>query len=217
MVSNISINTSSPQINNKFYNSSHVKDVLLQNILKCQSLIQHSLMFCFISIMNEPMALDVTTITPLSEATTESPTPGPSSTVHMKHVKTSTSHDHNYDDVPVSSASNPCPLCGRPNHPVECVNKLPYSLQLCFLVPEVTNSDKPKRRINKLARFLTTENMIKQVQEKEEKINIKKEKNAKRKTDSVKCNPNKKLTLQKSSSNVVDDFHEENQCGTYYN
>ena len=97
-----------------------------------------------------------------------------------KNPVASTSHDHNYDDTPATSSTNdPCPLCGRYAHSIALVNKLDTKLHPCFPVPQLSTNEQTKRRINKLARSLTSEEMMSQVKEKEEHIKEKKEKSEK--------------------------------------
>ena len=134
-----------------------------------------------------------------------------SSNDHISQPTATTSHDHNYDNSSNSLPNNPCTVCGQYEHRIPSVNRLAPNLHPCFPVPELVSNDKPKRRINKLARALTTESMIEQVKEKEKQINQKKERSEKRKANTIASCNTKKVKVQGAGENtqsiVEEDAH----------
>ena len=73
---------------------------------------------------------------------------------------------------------NPCPTCGRFEHPIQSVSKLSPVSQACFFISDLLKlqSDKPKRRINKVARTMTDSDIIQQIKEKEGRLSDKSQK-----------------------------------------
>ena len=112
----------------------------------------------------------------------------------------STSNDTTYHAS--TSKNDPCPLCGRSDHPVSAVNKLSAQVQSCFQIPNLVsnNNDKPKSCINKLARTMTDHDIMNQIIEKEEKQAMKTERKVKRTATLTEC-----PVLQKNSKSDCND------------
>ena len=69
-------------------------------------------------------------------------------------------------------------------------------------MPQLNSTEQTKRRINKLARSLTSEEMLTQVKQKEDHIKEKKEKSEKRKHNNESSNKPNKLKVELTSENT---------------
>ena len=87
------------------------------------------------------------------------------------HASTSTTQpSDNSNTQPSDDDREPCPTCNRYPHPIESVRKLPAELECCFPVPTTAPvPPKKRRRVTNLARVMTSEEIMAQYKEKEDK------------------------------------------------
>ena len=153
--------------------------------------------------MTHPLPNDIPVIEPVNAGTSQV-----TANISNTSYENNPSSSHTVTLLKFESSQNPCPTCGRFDHPIQSVSKLSPVSQACFFIPDLLNlqSDKPKRRINKVARTMTDSDIMQQIKKKEEKLFDKTQKVGQKRGQKRNKSPNQ----AKENDDDEDDLDDNN-------